>query len=262
MNINYATRQLIRSSTRGYMSTNFDPKNFKNKKINLKNNFPYSTFTLTAFDYNISPLVLLSNLSEHTTNVLNNNLVSLMLCEEQKLYQHFPKFKNNPFNYEDPMSRPRVTLIGKLQMTKRFNVKDRFLLRHPTSKLYSGFSDMNFYRLDIVGAHLVGGFASVKWFTKNDLICGEYSNFEKLETDIISHMNDCHQESINLYVSKLLKVKISNSKEKWKIVGIDPDGFDLRKKERTLRYCFDKSIKDAKQLRGVFIKLHKTASDL
>ena len=89
-----------------------------------------------------------------------------MLCEEQKLYQYFPKFKNNPFNYEDPMSRPRVTLIGKLQMTKRFNVKDRFLLRHPTSKLYSGFSDMNFYRLDIVGAHLVGGFASVKWFTK------------------------------------------------------------------------------------------------
>ena len=72
-------------------------------------------------------------------------------------------------------------------------------------------------------------------------------------------MNDCHQESINLYVSKLLKVKISNSKEKWKIVGIDPDGFDLRKKERTLRYCFDKSIKDAKQLRGVFIKLHKTS---
>ena len=36
MNINYATRQLIRSSTRGYMSTNFDPKNLKIKKLTLK----------------------------------------------------------------------------------------------------------------------------------------------------------------------------------------------------------------------------------
>ncbi len=260
MNINYATRQLVRSSTKGYLSTNFDPSKFKNKKINVKNNFPYSTFTLAAFDYDLSPLVLLSKLSEHTTNILNNNLVSLMLCEEQKLYQHFPKFKKNPFNYEDPMSRPRVTLIGKLRITKKLNLKDRFLLRHPTSKLYAGFSDMNFYRLDIIGAHLVGGFASVKWFSKNELICKEHLNFEEFEPDIISHMNDCHQESINLYVSELLKVNSTSSKEKWKIVGIDPDGFDLRKKERTLRYCFDKTINDAKKLRGMFVKLHKTAS--
>ena len=57
---------------------------------------------------------------------------------------------------------------------------------------------------------------------------------KKFETDIISHMNDCHQESIDLYVSKLLKVKTSNVKEKWKIIGIDPDGFDLRKKKELL----------------------------
>ncbi len=260
MKINYATRQLIRSSTRGYLSTSFDPKQFENKKIDLKKIFPYSTFTITAYDYDVEPIVLLSKLSEHTTNILNNNLVSLMLCEEQKLYSFFPEFKKNPFNYEDPMSRPRVTLVGKLKITKDKNHQKRFLSRHPTSKLYAGFQDMNFYKLDITGAHLIGGFASVKWFSRSDLICSEYLNFEKSENDIISHMNDHHQESIDLYASQLIKGASLNSKEKWKLVGVDPDGFDLRKKEKILRYSFEKTVNNAKKLRGIFVNLHKIAS--
>ncbi len=259
MKMNYATKQLIRSSSRGYLSTSFDPNQFESKKIKLSTTFPYSTFTLTAFDYDTGPIVLLSRLSEHTTNIIKNNLVSLMLCEEQKLYPLFPKFKKNPFDYEDPMSRPRVTLIGKLKVTNNKNHRNRFLRRHPASKLYAGFQDMNFYKLDIIGAHLIGGFASVKWFSKSDLINKKYLNFEKSESDIISHMNDHHQKSIDLYVSKLIKGFSSGFKKKWKVVGIDPDGFDLRKKEKITRYCFDQSITDAKKLRGIFVKLHKIA---
>ena len=50
MNINYTTRQLIRSSSRGYLSTEFNPSLFSNSRISLKNKFPYSTFTLVAYD--------------------------------------------------------------------------------------------------------------------------------------------------------------------------------------------------------------------
>ena len=260
MKINYATRQLIRSSSRGYLSTSFDPSSFGAKKINVKQTFPYSTFTLTAFDYDLSPIVLLSKLSEHTTNISKDNLVSLMLCEEQKLYPYFPKFNKNPFNYEDPMSRPRVTLIGKLKITKNLNHKTRFLNRHPTSNLYANFSDMNFYRLDIIGAHLIGGFASVKWFSKKDLICNDFKNFQESENSIISHMNDHHKESIELYVKMFIKGISSNLKKNWQLIGVDPDGFDLRKKDKVLRYCFESSIDNASKLRGVFVKLHKQAS--
>ena len=44
-----------------------------------------------------------------------------------------------------------------------------------------------------------------------------------------------------------------------KVIGVDPDGFDMRKKEKITRYCFDHSINDAKKLRGIFVKLHKIA---
>ncbi len=259
MDINFASRQLIRSTINGHLATEFDPKNFKLKTLNSLKNFPYSTFSLTAYDYDLSPILLLSDLSEHTKNLKFKKLCSLMLCEEQKLYSFFPKFKYDPrlgFKYEDPMSRPRITLIGELYVTKSELHKNRFLARHPTSKFYSNFSDMNFYRMDIKRAHLVGGFAHVKWFTKKEIVCPEHLNYENSESSIIEHMNLEHQQSIDLYLKKLT-TNFSGSTKNWKITGIDPDGFDLRKRNKTFRFCFEKSIYDAKKLRGIFVHLHK-----
>ena len=266
MKINFITRQLIRSSSKGYLSTLFDPKNFAKKNSQMKNSFPYSTYTLTAFDYDLSPILLLSNLSEHTKNILKNKRVSLMVCEENKLYEYFPQFKNKfpGINYEDPMSRPRVTIIGEINKSNDKNLKQRFLMRHPASQLYANFSDMNIFKISIKSAHLIGGFAQVKWFSKNDLCCSSFLNFKDSEKNIIEHMNQSHQKSINLYVTKLVKNNFEkkNKSGNWKIVGVDPDGFDARKKNLLVRYFFKKEINDAKKLRAIFVNLHKIASKI
>ena len=77
-------------------------------------------------------------------------------------------------------------------------------------------------------------------------------------------MNESHQKSINLYVNKLVKNNFEKKTKSgnWKIVGIDPDGFDLRKRNLLVRYFFKKEINDAKKLRGVFVNLHKIASKI
>ena len=49
-----------------------------------------------------------------------------MVCEEEKVYQFFPKFKKQFGNYEDPMSRPRITLIGELKLQKIYIIKKDF----------------------------------------------------------------------------------------------------------------------------------------
>ncbi|MBC33988.1 MAG: hypothetical protein CMN01_05125 [Rickettsiales bacterium] len=259
MDINFASRQLIRSCIRGHLSTEFDPNNFSIKNLTSNKVFPYSSFSLMAYDYDLSPILLLSDLSEHTRNLKFKKLCSLMLCEEQKMYSFFPKFKYKSglgFEYEDPMSRPRITLIGELKVTKNDVHKRRFLTRHPNSRFYSNFSDMNFYKMDIKSAHLIGGFAHVKWFKKKEIICPNYLNFEDSEVSIIKHMNLEHQESIALYLEKLTP-NFSGSSKGWKIIGIDPDGFDLRKRDKLIRFYFEKSINDAKKLRGIFVHLHK-----
>ena len=110
------------------------------------------------------------------------------------------------------MSRPRVTLIGKIKKTLDENHRNRFLNRHPAAKLYSNFGDMNFYKLEIKTAHLIGGFAHVKWFKKNELINKQILNYTDSEASIISHMNDHHNESIKLYFEKFVKNLKSSQK--------------------------------------------------
>ena len=51
-------------------------------------------------------------------------------------------------------------------------------------------------------------------------------------------------------------------KGNWKIVGVDPDGFDLRKNKILLRFPFEKQINDVKKLRGIFVGLHKKALNI
>ena len=53
-----------------------------------------------------------------------------------------------------------------------------------------------------------------------------------MEFDVIEHMNSHHKESVDLYSTKILKNKTKN----WEIVGIDPDGFDLRKGKNLTRF--------------------------
>ena len=43
------------------------------------------------------------------------------------------------------------------------------------------------------------------------------------------------------------------------MVGIDPDGFDMRKKEVLVRYFFEKEVENANKFRGIFVSLHKKA---
>ena len=64
---------------------------------------------------------------------------------------------------------------------------------------------MNFYKLDIRSAHLIGGFAQVKWFKKNELVNKQNQGYASSEVDIMNHMNDHHNESIKLYLQKFIK---------------------------------------------------------
>lgn len=260
--IDYASRFLIRSSQKSFLATELSSVN--KKKVNFKypkSSVPYSTFVMSATDYDGSPLLLLSDLSEHTKNLEYNDIISLLFYEEQKDINLFPEFDNKKLiqSYEDPMSRPRITVIGKLEISKNKNHKRRFSSRHPASNLYSNFKDMNIYKLNIISGHVTAGFAKVKWFKREDLILNGFSDFENDEHDIIDHMNDAHQESINLFEKFLFTSK--SIKGNWKIIGLDPEGFDIRLNDIVKRYNFKSIVKKTSMFRKIFINLHKLAKE-
>ena len=77
---NHSVRQLIRSCTKGYLSTQLDKE--KSKKNIIKSStlpIPYATFVSIASDYDASPILILSDLSEHTKNLKTRILVKFTI---------------------------------------------------------------------------------------------------------------------------------------------------------------------------------------
>jgi len=108
---------------------------------------PYVSLVTVALDHNGAPVLLLSELARHTRNIHASNRVSLL-------------FHATP-GIGDPLAVARVTVLGTVAITSAGPSKTAFLVRHPDAKLYAGFADFKFYRLDPISAHLIGGFGRI-----------------------------------------------------------------------------------------------------
>ena len=101
-------------------------------------------------------------------------------------------------------------------------MRRRFLARHPKSELYAGFADFAFWRMDVVSAHLNGGFARAADLKAPDILTdlAGADDLVAAEDGAVAHMNEDHAEAVGLYATKLLGARDGD----WRITGIDPDG--------------------------------------
>src|SRR5215831_3006356 len=79
--------------------------------------WPYASLVLAAVDHDLSPILLLSELAEHTKAIAADSRVSLLFDGTQGLDQ--------------PLTGPRVTLVGRAARTDDERLARRFLARHP-----------------------------------------------------------------------------------------------------------------------------------
>jgi putative heme iron utilization protein len=126
-------------------------------------------------------------------------------------------------------------------------------MRHPKSELYAGFGDFSFWRLDVVSAHLNGGFARAADLKGADVLTniGSAENLLEAEASAVAHMNEDHAEAVRLYATKLLGAEDGA----WRLTGLDPEGLDLAKGDATLRLRFPGAVTTAEQLRKAVVEL-------
>ena len=105
--------------------------------------WPYASLVLVAVDHDLSPILLLSDLAEHTKAIAADDRVSLLF--------------DGTHGLDQPLTGPRVTLVGRAARTDDARLARRFLARHPDAEMYAGFKDFHFYRVAVERAHLVGG---------------------------------------------------------------------------------------------------------
>jgi putative heme iron utilization protein len=113
----------------------------------LDDGHPYASLVAFAAD-DRGPVLLLSDLAEHTRNLRRDARASLLLAEP---------------GADDPLARPRATFVGRCAAAARGEVAALYLARHPEAAGYLELRDFSFWRLEVEAVRFVGGFGVMSW---------------------------------------------------------------------------------------------------
>lgn len=128
--------------------------------LDPKTGAPLASRVAVATDSDGAPLILVSSLSAHTGALAADPRCSLLLGEPGK---------------GDPLAHPRISLACTAVRLERgtpghLRAQRRYLDHHPEAKLYAGFGDFSFFRLEPEGASLNGGFGKAYLLKREELL--------------------------------------------------------------------------------------------
>jgi putative heme iron utilization protein len=118
---------------------------------------PYASLVLVADDGAGAPLLLLSDLAEHTKNLKRDPRASLLVEPAEPS--------------GDPLAAARATFLGEVaRVVGDEAARASFVDRHPSAALYAGFGDFAVYRFAVARIHLVAGFGRIDWISGRDYL--------------------------------------------------------------------------------------------
>lgn len=205
--------------------------------------WPYASLALVACALDGRPILLLSDLADHSRNIARDDRVSLLF--------------DGTAGLADPMTGARVSVQGR---ARRHDGKDRddpllrrYLARHPGAEDYVDFADFRLYEVIPERAHLVAGFGRIHWIEAADLLMDMAGSapLAAAERDILDHMNADHADALQAYAA----TAIPDAGGGWVMTGIDPEGLDLRREGQFLRMSFKMRVDDAAAAREILSQL-------
>jgi heme iron utilization protein len=202
---------------------------------------PYVSLALAACDHDASPLLLLSDLADHSRNLRADPRASLLYDATSGL--------------PDPLAGERATLVGRIEPAEDERRRGRYLRRHPSAGQYAAFADFHLWRMTVERAHLVAGFGRIHWVEGGDVIGGSRAALAEGEAGILDHMNREHRDALQLYAERLLGLEGGG----WQMTGIDPEGIDLRRAAQTARLAFETPVTGIQQARAELERLAEAA---
>ena len=238
MNLNLEARKFLRSTRSGILSTH--SARFAG--------YPFGSVAPFVLDHSCQPVILISNIAEHTKNIALNPKVSLLVFA----------------GAEDLQANARLTLLGeavKIFKDEDTDLRIRYLRYLPQAASYFDMHDFAFYRIHIHQARYIGGFGKMSWLSDVDLFDGlpQSSPLASQETAIIEHMNADHSENLINSCRHFHNVEATNVQ----MLGIDCDGFDVIANTgdtpTMLRFDFEQQIHDAQSARVALVAMAQVA---
>lgn len=209
--------------------------------------WPYASLVLVAHDHDGSPLLLISDLADHTRNLAADPRLALLY--------------DGTAGWREPLAGPRTTLLGRAaRCDGERRLLARFLARHPGAQGYAGFTDFHLYRVAVEAAHLVAGFGAIHWVPAAQVLldCSGAAALAEAEPEILAHMNQDHAEAVALIARYLAKAE----GEGWRLCGVDPEGIDFEGQGRHARLDFAAPVDGPESCRKALVALTKEARDI
>jgi hypothetical protein len=210
------------------------------------NGFPYGSLVTLAIDDTGRPLLLLSDLAEHTCNLHARPEASLLLTEPLG-------------THDQPLALGRVTILGlcaKISDAERADVRDTFLKQQPGASYYVEFKDFGFYRLEPTALRYIGGFGRMSWVSAEEYRAAEPDSLAALASGILRHMNEDHAEAVLACARGLAGVADATSAS---MTAVDRYGFEMAavtpKGPRAARLAFDATITTADDVRRSMVEM-------
>ncbi len=117
-----------------------------------RDGWPFASVAPYAVSDDGEPLLLLSDLAEHTRNVRAHPRASL--------------FVQDGACVADPQAGCRVTILGQVEPvieTELATARAAYLARHPRAAEYLAMGDFHLYVLRVREARFIGGFGDMGW---------------------------------------------------------------------------------------------------
>ena len=218
-------RRLARGQAQGVLST---------LSLRLEGH-PFGSVAPFILDHAGRPVILISDLAEHTRNLQADPRCSLIV---------------QPFS-ADMQVAGRVTLVGRAErLPDKHALGPRYLRHHPQAEGYFAMHDFAFWRIEPIRIRYIGGFGKIHWIEPEAYLLPE-GPLATQEADILAHMNADHVHNLRAYCRHVHGLEVDDAQ----MIGIDPDGFDVRANGRVLRFDLPGTIADAHAARAALVEL-------
>jgi heme iron utilization protein len=222
----FEARKLLRAARSGTLATVADGGQ------------PFASLVTPACARDLSLLMLLSNLSEHTRHLRAEPRCSILVCGEAE--------------GANPQTAPRVTVTGIAGVVDDRDLKKRYLAVHPYARLYADFGDFNVWRVQPSSALYVGGFARAVRLRRAELTPdpAAVASIAAAEDGIITHCNNDHPDAL---------AAIAGGDGDWRMITVDVDGTDLSRDELVVRVPWATPVTDAAGVRTELVRMAREA---
>jgi putative heme iron utilization protein len=197
--------------------------------------YPFGSIAPYCMDEQCRPIIYISNIAQHTRNIVADPRVSLTVIEDSG-------------SSNDVQAQGRVTCIANARPVEgaETGIRERYFRHFPSARQYSQTHDFAFFRLELVRVRFIGGFGQIFWVEPAEFMTpNPFSAVQELR--IIDHMNNDHREALNYYAGGTTAT----------MMGIDAEGFDILAAGKKLRFDFDIPVRNMEQARQALVAMAK-----